>query len=113
MIQAQLLPELTGQPARAVLAGTAQLIIGQAQRQGQPGGRGRRPVRGKKAARFRLARVGIENLQRLGPGGVLGVVEIAQIEQRLLMYRAGSVPDILDHAPVAMLLAVFLAFGRA
>lgn len=89
------------------------MIIGEAQRRGWRGGRQRRAVGGKEAARFGLAGVRVEYRQRFGPGRVLRVVEIAQREQRLLMHRAGSVAPIFHDTPVAMFLAVLLSFGGA
>ena len=113
LIQAQLPPEIAGQPAGTVLAWTAQLIILQAQGQGWRVRGGRRAVGGKEAAGFGLARIGVENIQSFGPGGMLGVVEIAQVKEGFLMHWAGGMTDAFDHAPVAMFLAIFFSFGRA
>lgn len=114
-VQAQLPPEFSGQPAGAVWPWRAQAIRRQAQRQrGRRGGRGwRQAIGGKTTVRFQLPGFGVEHRDGLGPDGLLGIVEFAQIEERPLMHGAGGVADIFDHAPVAVFLAVFFPFGGA
>jgi hypothetical protein len=109
LIQAQLPPQLTRQPTSAILAWMAQVILIQAQRQRGRVGRRRRAVGRKQTADFGLTRIGIEHFQRFGPGGVLRIVEIPQIQEGLLMNRAGGVPNVFDDARVAVFLAIFFS----
>ena len=51
----------------------------------------------------------IDHLQTLAPGGLLGVVDLTQMENCALGGVAGAQPAVFDDAPVAMNLAVFFA----
>ena len=88
LIQTQLLPQLARQPARAILARMAQLILIQVQRQRGRVARWWNAIGREQTARFSLARIGIEHLQRFGPSGVLRIVEFPQIQEGLLIHRA-------------------------
>ena len=51
----------------------------------------------------------INHLQAFAPGGLLGVVDLTQIEDGALGSVAGAQTAVFDDAPVAMFLAVFFA----
>ena len=76
-------------------------------------GRGRAIV-GEEAQGLGLLRGGVADQQCLGPGGLLTVVEFAEIKERALdgVLGAGQA-DTLDHGEVAVFFAVFAAFGLA
>ena len=51
----------------------------------------------------------VEHLQTLAPSRLLGVVDLAQVEDGALSGGTSTQPAVLDHAPVAMSLAVLFA----
>jgi len=50
----------------------------------------------------------IEDFQRLAPRGLLAVVDLAQVQHAALSHLPGAQAPVLDHAEIAMLLAVFV-----
>jgi hypothetical protein len=57
------------------------------------------------AGRVGVRRVGVE---RLAPGGALGVIDLAQVEHLALHDTAIVETPVFDHTPVSVLFAVFL-----
>ena len=51
----------------------------------------------------------LHNLDRAAPRGALVIVDLAEIEHVALNHPATTDPDVLHHAPVAVLLAVLEA----
>jgi hypothetical protein len=64
------------------------------------------PIFGKQTQRGVVLPLFVEHLQRLPPGGLLGVVDLAQIQHPALHHSAGLQPAALLDAEVAVLLAV-------
>jgi len=54
-------------------------------------------------------RPALHRLDRAAPGRALAVVDLAEIKNVTLNHPAAADPDVLDHAPVAVLLAVLEA----
>ena len=107
-IELQIAPELIAQPAGAPGTGTAELELVQLHLHGGRGGGGRRAIGGKERTLTGLAVAFIEDGNGLLPGGALGVVDFAQIEDVPLHHGAPEAAA-LDDRPGAMLLAVFFA----
>ena len=103
-------PELEGQPAGAPLARALEAELTQAHLYAEVGGvRGERSVGGKEGEGLRALRGGIEGSDGAGPGGRLGVVDLAQIEQRPIEDAAVGDAALFHEGPVTVLLAVFAA----
>jgi hypothetical protein len=51
--------------------------------------------------------IGIEDLDGLDPGGLLAVIDFAQVKNRPLRPLTVRTVNFLDDAPVAVILAVF------
>ena len=103
-----------GQPAVAVGAGPAQGVLLPADLEGGDGiGRGRAII-GEEAQGLGLLRGGIADEQGFRPGGLLTVVEFAQVEEGFLDGVLGArQADTLDHGEVTILFAVFAGLGAA
>ena len=67
---------------------------------------GQRPFGGKQSQLPRAPAVLVEALDHPTPIGVLAVVDLAQVQNRLLHHPAPGTASALDNAPVAVLLAV-------
>jgi hypothetical protein len=113
-VEFQLLIELTGEPARALLPRPVQLhgpepdlhpmgldVIEQ------------RPVGGEQGQLSGLLRPLVEGLDHPAPTFLLVVVDFAEIEHLALHHFAAAAALALDNAPVAVLLAVLKASIRA
>ena len=109
-IELEVAPELIAQPARAPGAGAGKLELVELHLHGRRGRGGRRAIGGKERALAGLAVVFIEDVNGLLPGGALGVVDLAQVED-VPLHHAAPDPAALDDGPGAMLLAVL--FTRA
>ena len=111
--QPQLPPQLASQPVVAKRPRPPQLHLLQlhlhaVQRIGR-----KRAVLGKQTqARGPLLDF-IKHLQRLAPRRLLAIIDLAQIQHPPLHHSARTQPPTLLHAPVAVLLAVFLALVRS
>ncbi|MGA2853076.1 MAG: helix-turn-helix domain-containing protein [Verrucomicrobiota bacterium] len=99
---------LIAQPARAPRAGAGELKLRKPHLHGGRVRGGRRAIGGKERALAGLTVVFVEDGNGLLPGGALGIVDLAQVEDVALHHAA---PDAaaLDDGPGAMLLAVFFA----
>jgi hypothetical protein len=109
----QLVPQPAPQPAVAEAARAAQLHLLELD-----GDRIRRPRRqrtivGKQTQLAILAAVLVKDLERLTPGFLLAVVDLAQIQNLPLRARPRAGAAILHHAEVAMGLAILAAFVLA
>jgi len=107
-VQLEFTPELIPEPAGAPGAGPGELQLVQAHLHGGRVGGGGSAVLGKERALAGVALLFIEDLDGLLPGGVLGIVDLAQVENVTLRHRA---PDAaaFDNGPGAMLLAVLFS----
>jgi len=111
-VQLQLLPQATRDPTGAPLPRPLQREFRQPHL--HRGGDVRRhlPLQGKeRQLRERLA-IGVKDRDGFDPGGLLAVVDFAQIQNRSLHPVAVRAADLFDDAPVAMVLAVFEAVMR-
>ena len=103
-------PELEGQPAGAPLARALEAELTQAHLHAVGGGVLREgTVGGKEGEGLGALRDGIESGDGAGPGGLLGVIDLAQIEEGPV--EAAPVGDaaFFHERPVAVFLAVFAA----
>ena len=71
--------------------------------------RGNLAVFGKKTDLFGALIGFIDHLQALAPSRLLRVIDLAQVKDGALRGVSGTQTAVLDHAPVAMLFAIFLA----
>jgi len=108
-VKPQLLPEPQRQPARSPLPWSAQTEFGQLQPDD------RRIRQNPVTAILREQRQGpppvaalIQDLDRLAPRQFLGVVDLSQVQQMFLHHAPAGNAPVLNNAPVAMLLPVFL-----
>jgi hypothetical protein len=102
-VEIELAPQLQREPAGAPLPRAGQL---QAVKPDLHGGTlGRRLSIGREQGQLDAARA-VERLDRAAPAGLLGVVDLAQVEHGLLHRAAAPDPAVLDDAPVPVLLAV-------
>ena len=113
-VQAQEPPQFEGQPAIAVSARPAQGVLLPADLHCGDGIGRRCAIVGEEAQGLGLLGGGGADQQGLGPGGLLTVVEFAEIKERALagVFGAGQA-DPLDHGEVTVCFAVFAAFGLA
>ena len=109
-VQVKFAPELIAQPARAPGTGTAEPELGELPLHGGRVGGGRRAVVGEKRALAGPAVVLVKDVDGLLPGGALGVVDLAQIED-VTLHDAAPQAAALDDGPGAMLFAVLLALA--
>ena len=107
-IELEVAPELIAQPARAPGAGAGKLELRKLHLHRRRGGQGRRAVGGKERTLAGLAVVFIEDGNGLLPGGALGIVDLAQVED-VPLHHAPPDAAALDDRPGAMLLAIFFA----
>lgn len=107
-VEVEFAPELIAEPARAPGTGTRKLQFIQAHLHGRRGAGGGGAVLGKERARAGLAVVLIEDVDGLLPGGALGVVDLAQIEDMALPDGVAAA-TAFDDGPRAMPLAVLFA----
>jgi hypothetical protein len=109
-VEVQRPPELQGEPAGPPLPRADQL---QAVEPDLHGGtlRRRLPVGGEEG-QLDAARA-VERLDRAAPAGLLGVVDLAQVEHGLLHRAAAPDSAVLDDTPVPVLLAVLPPNGGA
>ena len=70
---------------------------------------GQRAIGGEESEGLRALRDGIKSGDGAGPGGLLGVVDLAQIEQGPVEDAAVGHAAFFHEGPVTMLLAVFAA----
>ena len=113
LIKAQLLPQVTRQPAAAEYAGTLQFQPAQPHLYAVDGIGGKLPVVGKQTqgdeALFRF----VEYIERPAPRRLLSIVDFAQIENGALRCPAAGQAPVLDNAEVAMILAVLATIRAA
>jgi ferredoxin len=101
-------PELAAQPAVAPGARAMQFHLVELDLNAVDG------VAGKVAVFWKQTQFGEpllalhEDGQRFAPGRLLAVVDLAQVERLALRHLAGSQAPVLDHAEIAMLLAVLV-----
>lgn len=107
-VELEVAPELIAQPARAPGAGTGELELVELHLHGGRVRGGRGAVGRKERALTGLAVLFVEDGNGLLPGGALGVVDLAQIED-VPLHHAASDAAALDDGPGAMLLAVLFA----
>ena len=55
----------------------------------------------------------INGINRLGPGSLLSVVDLTQVEHRLLNVLAAAPPPVLNHAVVAMIFPILTSIRRS
>ena len=108
-IQLQLIPQLAGQPASPPLALTMHLQSAEPDLYHVA-------IQGRRRAVFRKQRdlrrgilILVDHLDRSAPGGLLRVVDLAEVEHLSLHDPTSRHPPVLNHVPVAVFLAVFLA----
>ena len=68
-----------------------------------------RTILGKERDLFAGLPVLVERHDRLAPGGLLAVVDLAEIKHMPLHRSSAGYPAVLHDAPIAVLLAVFAA----
>src|SRR5215469_15473839 len=107
LIQPQLLPEFTGEPAVAEYARTLQFQAAQANLYAVDGVGGKFAVIGEQTQGSEPLFGFIEHIKRLSPPGLLPVIDLAEVEHGALRCLAARQPTVLNHAEVAMILAVF------
>ena len=106
-VQVQLLPQLTRDPASAPVARTLQSEFAQANLHRVGDVCGDRALQRKQRQLSEGLAIGIEDFGALDPGGLLAVVDFAQVENRPLHPLAVRAGDFFDQAPVTVILAVF------
>jgi hypothetical protein len=109
VVQLQLPPQLTAQPAVAEGPRPPENYLVHANLDGIDRVGRQNPVVGEQAHGLRWLPAFPYDRKRLAPGRLLGVVDLAQIEHLTLEPRragAAGQPSALHHAEVAMLLAV-------
>jgi len=55
----------------------------------------------------------VDRVDRLGPGRFLRVVDLTQVQQRLLHVLAAANPTVLHHAVIAMILPILVPVGHS
>src|SRR4051794_14196991 len=109
VIKAQLVPQLAGEPAGAPLPRAVQAQAAEADLDDVALQRRRRAVFGKQRDLPAAVAALLERLDRAAPGGLLGVVDLAEVEHVSLHRAPAKDPAVLDNGPVAVLLAVLAA----
>ena len=69
------------------------------------------PILRKQRHRLRLGIAVLKHLDRAGPGPLLGIVDLAEIEHVTLGHPTVGQTPVLHEAPVAVVLAVLLAMA--
>jgi hypothetical protein len=104
------IPKLERQPAGAPLARTAKGELTQAQWHAVVGdGGGHGPIVGKEGEGLGLLRDRIEGGEGAGPGGVLGIVDLAQVEEWAVEDAPVGDAAFFHERPVTVFFAVFAA----
>src|ERR1043166_2593853 len=107
LIQAQLAPEFTSEPAVAEDARTLQFQAAQADLDAVDGIGRKFPVIGKQTHGGEALFGFIEYVERLSPCRLLVVIDLAEIENGALRSLAARQSTVFDHTEVAMIFAVF------
>ena len=107
-VQVQAIPQAQRQPARPPLARIVQRHLRQVDLHHLAIQRRRVAIVGKQRHLPR-PRLALHHLDGAAPGRALAVVDLAEIDNVALNNPAATDPDVLHHAPVAVLLAVFEA----
>src|SRR5579863_1753221 len=110
LIQAQLAPEFTSQPAVAEDARTLQFQAAQADLDAVDGIGRKLPVIGKQTHGGEALFGFIEYVERLSPCRLLSVIDLAEIENGALRSLAARQPTVLNHTKVAMILPSLCRF---
>jgi len=107
LIQTQLLPEFTREPAVAEDARAFQFQAAQTNLYAVDRVGGKLAVIGKQTHRGETLFGFIEYVERLSPRGLLPVINLAEVEHGALRGLTAGQPTILNHAEVTMIFAVF------
>src|SRR5581483_2710268 len=113
LIQTQLLPEFTCQPAAAEDARTLQFQPAQPYLHAVDGVGGKIPIVGKQAHRGEALFGFVKHFKRLAPRRLLPVVDLTEIENSALRRLAAGHAPVFNNAEVAMIFAVLAAIRAA
>ena len=111
--QTQLLVKVAGQPTAAPLSRPAKLQILQPNLNNILVVDLNATILGKQRQGPRCSGPILEDFDGLAPGSALGIIDLTEVEHLTLDHTPAGHPTVLNHIPVAVLLAVLLSLRAA
>src|ERR1700692_1762558 len=109
LIQTQLVPQITAQPASSPLPRPTKTHLTDPDADHIAVKLWRMPIFGKQRHLFRYLITLIEDLDRLAPRSLLAIVDFTQIQHMPLHRSTARHPAVFNHAPIAVFLAILLS----